>query len=155
MEPAHNSAEQLPAMQQPALLPNVVPPTQNRNLATRCSHPYFLRTNNEFLEGASPPVFYFLCVLILLITILIPKLIDFSVTAAYGNIPAMCLLFVAAIILFGCAAALQQERRRRDQTYSRTGYVPPNVRQRTQERQGVPTSEDEADQETSNIAGEP
>jgi hypothetical protein len=50
-----------------------------------------------------------------------------------------------------CAATLQQENqaRRRDQTHSRTGYVPPNARQRTQQEshRRVPTSEEEADQE--------
>lgn len=78
-------------------------------------------------------------------------LIDFSITAAYGQIPAICFLFVVAIILLviWCATALQQENqiRRREQSHSRTGYVPPNARQRTQERQRVPTSEEEADQE--------
>ena len=152
MDPAHNSAEQLPAMQ-PDLLPIVVPPAQNRNLAARCSHP-FVGTVPELLPIHSsrtpvppepaPPVFAFLQWM-LIITI------DFSITAAYGQIPAICFLFVVAIILLviRCAAALQQENqtRRQDQTHSRTGYVPPNARQRAQERQRVPTSEEEADQE--------
>jgi hypothetical protein len=154
MDPAHNSAEQLPAMQQPALLPIVVPPKQNRNLAVRCSHP-FVGTIPELLpihstpapappDPKPPPLFAFLQYMSIM-------LVDFSITATYGQIPALCFLFVVAIILLviRCAAALQQENqtRHRDQTHSRTGYVPPNARQRTQERQRVPTSEEDADQE--------
>jgi hypothetical protein len=152
MDPAYNSAEQLPAMHQPALLPTVVP-TQNRNLAARCSHP-FVGTIPEILptHGApapappdpKPPVFAILQWMLVM-------LIDFSITAAYGQIPAICFLFVVAIIILVIrfAAALQQENqtRRRDQTHSRTGYVPPSARERIQERQRVPTSEEEADQE--------
>jgi hypothetical protein len=152
MDPAYNSAEQLPAMHQPALLPTVVP-TQNRNLAARCSHP-FAGTIPEILptHGApapappdpKPPVFAILQWMLVM-------LIDFSITAAYGQIPAICFLFVVAIIILVIrfAAALQQENqtRRRDQTHSRTGYVPPSARERIQERQRVPTSEEEADQE--------
>jgi hypothetical protein len=40
MDPEHNSTEELSALQQPALLPIVVLPTQKRNLAARCSHPF-------------------------------------------------------------------------------------------------------------------
>jgi hypothetical protein len=166
MDPTHNSAEQLSALQQPALLPIAVPPTQNRNLASRCSHP-FVGTIPELLPIHSaptpappdpkPPVFEFLrWMLIMLISWMLAMLIDFSITAAYGQNPATCFLFVGVffvvaiiILVIQFAAALQQENqtRRRDQTHSRTGYIPPNARQRTQERQRVPPSEEEAGKE--------
>jgi hypothetical protein len=158
MEPSHNTAEQLPAMQQPALPPIVVLPTQNRNNAARCSHP-FVGTVPELLPihsapdpdppAPAPRVFAFIRWMLIMWIMWI----DFLITDAYGQIPAICFLFAVAIIILviRCAVTSQQENeaRRRDQTHYRTGYVPQNARQRTQERiRRVLTSEEEADQES-------
>jgi hypothetical protein len=205
MDPAHNSTEELSALQQPALLPIVVPPTQNRNLAARCSHPFvgivpellpihsapahdpdppdpnclvfepallpivvlpaqnrnfaarcshpFVGIVPELLPTAPDPPgpVFGLCLLMLVVLITNPL-----ITFVYGPIPAICFLFVLAIIkVIQCAIALHQENptRRRDRTHSRTGYVLPKARQRSQERQHIPTSEEEADQD--NLSSRP
>jgi hypothetical protein len=154
MDTALNYTEELPALQQPALPPIAVPPAQTRNFAARCSHP-FVGTIPELLpiHGAPTPapVFgFFLGVLVVLTLGVLVVLIDSLITTVYGQIPGIGFLFVLTIIIkvIQCATALHQENQtlRRDQTHSRTGYVPPNARQRPQERQHILTPEEEANQ---------
>jgi hypothetical protein len=125
---ANNPAQRLPVMPQTVSRTGYVPGA---------------RAPAADIDEPKPPVCAYLAFL--------SWLLLFAIVGAYGNVPANIFCFVVALLMLGISCALSQhqenERRRQDPTVSRTGYVPPHARQ----RQRIPTSEEEADQESRRI----